>query len=145
MLTRSLAPQRRRSLLFTLVLTMALAILSACGGGSTSPASQSSGVTSAPSGQSGSNQSGQATAASGGASTGQTVKITWWSIQTDEKAKKNWQDMAAQYMKDHPNVQIENTVLENEAFKSKLTTVMQSGNPPDLFQTWGGGPLLQYA
>jgi len=31
------------------------------------------------------------------------------------------------------------TVLENEAFKTKLTTVMQSGTPPDIFQSWGGG------
>ena len=36
-------------------------------------------------------------------------------------------------------------MLENEAFKSKLATAMQSGSPPDLFQSWGGGVLAEYA
>jgi raffinose/stachyose/melibiose transport system substrate-binding protein len=45
----------------------------------------------------------------------------------------------------HPNVKIEITVLENEAFKQKLATAMQSGSPPDIFQSWGGGVLDQYA
>jgi raffinose/stachyose/melibiose transport system substrate-binding protein len=47
-------------------------------------------------------------------------------------------------MADHPNVNIEITVLENEAFKTKLTTVMQSGNPPHIFQSWGGGGMNEY-
>src|SRR5690606_12264235 len=42
-------------------------------------------------------------------------------------------------------LQIEITVLENEAFKSKLATSMQSGEPPDVFQSWGGGVLYEYA
>ena len=53
--------------------------------------------------------------------------------------------MADQYTKDHPNVKINITVLDNQAFKDKLATVMQSGSPPDLFQSWGGGVLKQYA
>ena len=44
-----------------------------------------------------------------------------------------------------PTSTIEITVLENEAFKTKLTTAMQSGDPPDMFQSWGGGVLKQYA
>ena len=32
--------------------------------------------------------------------------------------------MADDYMAEHPNVNVEITVLENEAFKTKLTTVM---------------------
>jgi raffinose/stachyose/melibiose transport system substrate-binding protein len=51
--------------------------------------------------------------------------------------------MADDYMADHPNVKIEITVLENEAFKTKLTTVMQSGDAPDIFQSWGGGTFNQ--
>ena len=44
--------------------------------------------------------------------------------------------MADGYMAANPNVTIEITVLENEAFKTKLTTVMQSGDSPDIFQSW---------
>ncbi len=53
--------------------------------------------------------------------------------------------LADDYMAAHPNVNIEITVLENEAFKTKLTTVMQSGEPPDIFQSWGGGVMNEYA
>ena len=41
----------------------------------------------------------------------------------------------------HPNVTIHITILENEAFKTKLTSVMQGGTPPDIFQSWGGGVM----
>jgi raffinose/stachyose/melibiose transport system substrate-binding protein len=73
------------------------------------------------------------------------VTVTWWHISTAEEHKALWQKMADDYMAAHPNVNIEITVLENEAFKTKLTTVMQSGEPPDIFQSWGGGVMNEYA
>ncbi len=79
------------------------------------------------------------------ASSGEPVTVTWWHISTAPDQLAKWQELADQYMKDHPNVKIEITVLENEPFKQKLATAMQSGAPPDIFQTWGGGVLDQYA
>ncbi len=73
------------------------------------------------------------------------VTITWWHITTAENQKAVWQKLADEYMAANPNVTIEITVLENEAFKTKLTTVMQSGTPPDIFQSWGGGVMNEYA
>jgi len=43
----------------------------------------------------------------------------------------------------HPNVKINITTLENEALKDKIAADMQAGNPPDMFQSWGGGLLRQ--
>src|SRR5262245_59013908 len=71
----------------------------------------------------------------------QTIK--WWHIQNGEPLKPLWTTIAKEYETAHPNVKIEITDLENEAFKSKLTTVTAAGNPPDLFQSWGGGVLAQ--
>ncbi len=74
------------------------------------------------------------------------VIINWWHIQSAPGPHQTaWQEMADAYMAAHPNVKIEITILENEAFKAKMTTVMQSGNPPDLFQSWGGGVMNEYA
>lgn len=73
------------------------------------------------------------------------VVITWWHIQTLEDQAAVWQDAADAYMEMNPGVEIEITVLENEAFKGQLVTVMQAGDPPDLFQSWGGGPLWAFA
>jgi raffinose/stachyose/melibiose transport system substrate-binding protein len=75
---------------------------------------------------------------------GAPVKITWWHISTADTHKELFQKFANQYMVLHPNVTIEITVLENEAFKAKLTTVMQGGTPPDIFQSWGGGVMNEY-
>jgi raffinose/stachyose/melibiose transport system substrate-binding protein len=71
------------------------------------------------------------------------VTVTWWHISTKDPALSDWQKMADDYMAAHPNVKIEITVLENEAFKTKLTTVLQSNEPPDIFQSWGGGGLSE--
>ncbi len=48
-------------------------------------------------------------------------------------------------MADHPNVKINITALENEAFKAKLQTTMQGDDIPDLFQSWGGGMMAAQA
>lgn len=72
------------------------------------------------------------------------VTVTWWHISTADEHKALWQKLADEYMAAHPNVTVEITVLDNEAFKTKLTTVMQSGEPPDIFQSWGGGVMNEY-
>jgi raffinose/stachyose/melibiose transport system substrate-binding protein len=73
------------------------------------------------------------------------VTVRWWHIATAKNQRDYFQTVANTYMKDHPDVNIDITVLENEAFKSKLATAMQSGDPPDVFQSWGGGALAEYA
>jgi raffinose/stachyose/melibiose transport system substrate-binding protein len=73
------------------------------------------------------------------------VTIRWWHISIEEDLKAGMQAAADAYMAEHPGVNIEITVLENDAFKTKMTTTMQSGDPPDVFQSWGGGVLYQYA
>ena len=73
------------------------------------------------------------------------VTVVWWHISTADEHKALWQKLADEYTAAHPNVTIEITVLENEAFKTKMTTVMQSGQPPDIFQSWGGGVMNEYA
>jgi raffinose/stachyose/melibiose transport system substrate-binding protein len=72
------------------------------------------------------------------------VTVTWWHISTQEDQAAFLQSVADEFMAANPNVNIEITILENEAFKAKMTTVMQSGEPPDLFQSWGGGVMNEY-
>ncbi|MGD0174494.1 MAG: extracellular solute-binding protein, partial [Anaerolineales bacterium] len=73
------------------------------------------------------------------------VTVEWWHISTLDPGKTLFQSFANQYMAAHPNVKINITILENEAFKTKLTTVMQGGTPPDIFQSWGGGVMNDQA
>lgn len=75
----------------------------------------------------------------------QKVVVNWWHISTKDPALSDWQKMADDYTAAHPNVEVKITVLENEAFKTKLATVLQSGEVPDIFQSWGGAGLTEQA
>ena len=74
---------------------------------------------------------------------GEPVTITWYHIQNNDPGLSLWKELADEYTAAHPNVTIDIQVNENEAFKTKLTTLLQQGDVPDLFQTWGGGGLRQ--
>ena len=73
----------------------------------------------------------------------QKVTLEWWHLSTADPLKTLWDKRAKEFMAAHPNVTIKATVLENEAYKAKLTTITQSGKAPDIFATWGGGVLQQ--
>jgi raffinose/stachyose/melibiose transport system substrate-binding protein len=81
----------------------------------------------------------------GGGSGNGKVTINWWHISTADPQLTIFKNYADAYMKLHPNVTIKITVIANDPFKTKLNTAMQAGTPPDIFQSWGGGVLQQYA
>jgi raffinose/stachyose/melibiose transport system substrate-binding protein len=120
-----------------LVLSFALA---ACG----APAADAPSAPAAPASSDSSEPAAPAAPAADSAPDDKVV-VTWWHITTEEAQKAVWQKLADDYMAANPNILIEISVLENENFKTKLTTVMQSGEPPDIFQSWGGGVMNEYA
>jgi raffinose/stachyose/melibiose transport system substrate-binding protein len=83
----------------------------------------------------------EATTTTGAAA--EPVTIEWWHIQNTDPMMTVWQDMANEFMEANPNVTINITVMENEAFKAALQTNLQAGEVPDLFQSWGGGGLRE--
>lgn len=78
----------------------------------------------------------------GGGSSG---SITWWTIQpANSPVAEVWTNLADEFNTTNPDgPQVENVPYENDAFKSALTTAIQGGDTPDLFQSWGGGVLAQ--
>jgi raffinose/stachyose/melibiose transport system substrate-binding protein len=75
------------------------------------------------------------------ASAATTVK--WLHLELDPKYVATWEGIAKAYEAQHPDVKIEMQFLENEAFKAKLPTLLQSNDVPDFFYSWGGGVLKQ--
>jgi raffinose/stachyose/melibiose transport system substrate-binding protein len=69
--------------------------------------------------------------------------ITFW--HNDNEKKEVWQTLVDRYAAAHPGVRIQVSVFGNEQFKQKIATVMQSGSPPDIFSSWGGGVMGQFA
>ncbi|MFI5677690.1 extracellular solute-binding protein [Streptomyces cellulosae] len=80
---------------------------------------------------------------SDGGSSGGTTTIEWWNISTTEPAKGVWAALAKKFEAQNPDVKVKIVQLENDAYKSKMTTLIASGKLPDIFHTWGGGVLKQ--
>src|SRR3972149_10188103 len=52
-----------------------------------------------------------------------------------------WQEIAQNYNKPHPGVKVVVEYLENEAYKAKLPTLLQSDDKPNIIYSWGGGVM----
>lgn len=78
----------------------------------------------------------------GGTAYGQTV-VTLMHVETAAPVLEGWEAIAAAYEAAHPDVDVQIQFLENEAFKAKLPTLLQSDAAPDIFYSWGGGVLQE--
>jgi len=62
---------------------------------------------------------------------------------TDEVQKSYYADMATAYEKANPDVKINLEYVSNEAYKTKLPTLLQSDARPDVFYSWSGLTLVE--
>jgi raffinose/stachyose/melibiose transport system substrate-binding protein len=68
--------------------------------------------------------------------------VTILHVNNNNAATALWDKIAADYEKEHPGVKVEFKYLENEAFKAKLPTMLQSDDSrPSAFYSWGGGVM----
>lgn len=129
-----------------LVLLAVLALIAAgCGGGDPEEASDTTTTSQAPATTVADTTETTEAVTETTAEAMEPVTIEWWHIENNDPGLSLWQEVADEYMAQHPNVTINITVQENEAFKSALQTNMQAGDVPDIFQSWGGGVLREQA
>ena len=70
------------------------------------------------------------------------TNVTILHVNDVEAAKALWNNIAADYNAAHQGVKVQFKYLENEAFKAKLPTMLQSANSrPDAFYSWAGGVM----
>ena len=69
----------------------------------------------------------------------ETVK--WLHIEQNPAQVAIWNQAAQAFGAQHPGVKVDLQFLENEAFKAKLTTILQSRDKPSMFYSWAGGVL----
>ena len=60
-------------------------------------------------------------------------------IETDSNVLGVWNEIAQEFEAQNPGIEVKIEFLENEAFKAKLPTLLQSRQRPDVFYSWGGG------
>ena len=80
-----------------------------------------------------------------GAATGADTTVRILHIQQIPAVLELWKQIGAEFEKQNPGVKIDWQFLENEAFKAKLPTTLQSKDRPDLFYSWAGGVFYDQA
>lgn len=72
-----------------------------------------------------------------------TIRVL--SINREGGIPDLYRKTAADFEAANPGVKVAIEFMEDEAFKQKLPTLLQSAESPDLFYSWGGGDLKQQA
>lgn len=80
----------------------------------------------------------------GGTAAAETT-VHWLHIEQNPEIAAYMEEAARAYEAANPGVTIEMQFLENEAFKAKLPTILQSDDRPDIFYSWGGGVFQSQA
>src|SRR4249920_613630 len=75
-----------------------------------------------------------------GAAAAQTT-IKWLHLEVNPGQVKIWEEVARGFEAKNPGVKIEMQFLENEAYKAKLPTILQSKDRPHIIYSWAGGVL----
>ncbi|MBR1407970.1 MAG: extracellular solute-binding protein [Clostridia bacterium] len=74
------------------------------------------------------------------------ITLQLWSIATEsDSSHQAFVDAIAAFEAEHPDIKIEHSPTENEAYKTKIKAAMSSGTElPDIFFTWGMGFLGEF-
>ena len=67
--------------------------------------------------------------------------IRWLHVEVNPVQLAVWNEAARAFEATHPGVKVEPQYIENEAYKAKLTTMLQSRDKPAMFYSWAGGVL----
>lgn len=70
--------------------------------------------------------------------------VEFWHIETGER-EKIYEEAALEFEKENPGVKVKLTRFPNDSYKEKLSVAMAGGEVPDVFQSWGGGWLKNFA
>ena len=79
------------------------------------------------------------------------VTLRLWHIYGGGEGATNARERAVldhavqRFQTAHPNVSVNVETFANDDYKNKLNLEIAGGTPPDVFFTWGGGPLAELA
>ncbi len=77
---------------------------------------------------------------SAGSSAAQTT-VKWLHLEVNPAQIKIWEEVARAFEASHPGTKVEMQFLENESYKAKLPTLLQSNDRPHIIYSWAGGVL----
>lgn len=92
----------------------------------------------------GSDSKEQSSSGGGTSSDGDKV-ITYWNIGTEGADKEALEYAVEEFNKNTKSgYTVENVPTQNDNYKEKLVVAMSSGECPDMYTSWSGGPMNEY-
>ena len=76
--------------------------------------------------------------------TTEPLTINLWDIATEDPSKTIAEEAVARFMADYPNITVNQVHQQNDNYKQQLVVAMSSGQAPDMYIHWGGGPMAEY-
>ena len=71
--------------------------------------------------------------------------ITFWNVGTEGADKETYEMAIRQFEENSASgYTIENIPTQNDKYKEKLVIAMSSGECPDMYTSWSGGPMNEY-
>jgi raffinose/stachyose/melibiose transport system substrate-binding protein len=67
--------------------------------------------------------------------------VKWMHLEVNPAQIKIWEEVARAFEAKHPGTKVEMQFLENESYKAKLPTLLQSNDRPHIIYSWAGGVL----
>ena len=67
--------------------------------------------------------------------------VTVRLLHVNQTGDPFWKQVAEDYNESHPGVKVVVDYMENEAYKAKLPTLLQSDDRPDIIYSWAGGVM----
>lgn len=136
-------PISRRQFLRTGALAATGAALAACGAGSSSTTTDSSG-SAAPSTAASSAAPASAASSVSAPAVASPVTITWWSVASEEWSEEAQRKMLAAFEQANPNIKVDFTVLPADGYDERMTTVLGANSgAPDVALFWNSAWLPQ--
>ncbi|GHU85016.1 hypothetical protein FACS189473_3480 [Spirochaetia bacterium] len=77
------------------------------------------------------------------ASAAKTLEI--WHIQNVDPFPTIVQDSVGRFIADNPDFKVNVSIIANDAYKQKIAVAASSGQLPDVFISWSGGTMYEYA
>ena len=143
----------RKFMALALSLAMTTSLV-ACGGGSSNNGGETTTAAATEAKVDTTEASGSDAGESGGAKqtdgknvpelTKDEMNILLWDIATEEPNKSTQEAAVQRFMKDYPNIHVEQVHQQNDNYKQQLVVAMSSGQCPDMYISWGGGPMAEY-
>ncbi|MFI4929618.1 MAG: ABC transporter substrate-binding protein [Burkholderiales bacterium] len=73
----------------------------------------------------------------------EAATVRWLHIEQNPDVAAFYADVARRFEAANPGTTVEMQYLENESFKKKLTTLLQSPERPNIIYSWAGGVLRE--